>query len=76
VTTPASKTRLLEDFDRLPDELQQTIGELTHALAAARPRGVAARTLLKHAGTIDAESARQMREAIEEGCERIDSREW
>jgi hypothetical protein len=76
VTTPASKTRLLEDFDRLPDELQQTIGELTHALAEARPRGVPARSLLRHAGTLDPESARQMREAIEEDCERVEPREW
>lgn len=75
MTAPA-KTQLLADFERLPAELQRTIGELTHALAASRPRGVAARSLLKHAGVLDQESARQMREAIEEGCEQVDPREW
>ena len=76
MTAPASKTQLLEDFERLPANLQKTIGELTHALAVARPRGVPARSLLKHAGVLDAEAARQMREAIEEGCEQVDSRDW
>jgi hypothetical protein len=28
------------------------------------------------AGTLDDESARQMREVIEEGCERVDLDEW
>ena len=76
MTVPATKSRLIEDFERLPDDLQKTIGELTHALAEARPRGVPARSLLKHAGVLDADSARQMREAIEEGCEQVDPREW
>jgi hypothetical protein len=76
MTATASKTQLLEDFERLPDDLQKTIGELTHALATVRPRGVPLRSLLKYAGTIDPESAREMSEAIEEGCERVDPRDW
>jgi hypothetical protein len=42
----------------------------------AAPRGVPGRDLLRFAGTIDAESARAMEEAIEEGCERVDLEEW
>ncbi|MBP7588817.1 MAG: hypothetical protein KBA72_12770 [Thermoanaerobaculia bacterium] len=76
MTAPATKTQLLEDFERLPADLQRTIGELTHALAVSRPRGVPARSLLKHAGVLDPDSARQMREAIEEGCEQVDPRDW
>ena len=76
MTVPATKARLLEDFERLPADLQKTIGELTHALAVTRPRGVPARSLLKHEGVLAPESARQMREAIEEGCEQVDPREW
>ncbi len=76
MSAPATKTMLLEDFGRLPADLQKTIGDLTHALAAARPRGVPARSLLKHAGVLGADAARQMREAIEDGCERVDPRDW
>lgn len=76
MTATASKTQLLEDFERLPDDLQKTIGELTHALASASSRGVPLRSLLKHAGVLDPESAREMREAIADGCERVDPRDW
>ena len=76
MTPTARKSQLLEDFDRLPPELQKTVQELTPALASGRTGGVPAASLLKHAGALDPESARQMREAIEEGCERIDPREW
>jgi len=37
---------------------------------------VPGRDPLRFAGTIDADSAREMEEAIEEGCERIDPEEW
>lgn len=76
MTPTALKDRLLEDFDRLSPDLQKTIQELTHALASAGSRGVPARALLRHAGTIDTESAREMREAIGEGCEGVDPSEW
>lgn len=72
MTAPASKTKLLEDFERLPDELQKTIGDLTHALAATRQRGTPVQELLKHAGVLDPESAREILVAIEGGCERVD----
>jgi len=34
------------------------------------------RDLLRFAGAIDAQSVRGMEEAIEDGCERIDTEEW
>jgi len=40
------------------------------------PKGVSGRDLLRFAGILDAESAREMEEAIEEGCERVDLDEW
>ena len=61
--SPALKTQLLEDFERLPAEMQKTIQDLTHALAASRPRGVPLGWLLDQVGVLDAESAREMREA-------------
>lgn len=41
-----------------------------------RPPGVPGRELLDLAGTLSDEDARQMLEAIEEGCEQVDPNEW
>jgi hypothetical protein len=41
-----------------------------------RPRSAAGKDLQHLAGTISAEDAGQMREAIEQGCEQVDEREW
>jgi hypothetical protein len=40
------------------------------------PRGASADDLLRVAGTLDDKSAREMMQAIEEGCERVDFDEW
>jgi len=70
------KERLLEDFESLPTEMQRRVGEFAHALVLTKPQGTPARELLAFAGTMDPESAREIREAIEEGCERVDLDEW
>jgi hypothetical protein len=41
-----------------------------------RPRSAAGKDLRYLAGTISPEDASQMREAIEQGCEQVDEREW
>lgn len=75
-TTQDLKEQLLDDFERLPAEMQRKVGEFAHALVLTTPRGTPARQLLPLVGTLDPESAREMREAIEEGCERVDMNEW
>jgi hypothetical protein len=72
----ALKQRLIEDFERLSPEQQQRVQEFAHALAGSRPRSVPARSLLKYAGMLDPESAREMRQAIEEAFERVEPDEW
>jgi hypothetical protein len=44
--------------------------------AAERPRSAAGKDLRHLAGTISPEDAGQMREAIEQGCERVGEHEW
>jgi hypothetical protein len=46
----------------------------THA--APLPRGASIDDLLSVAGTLDDQAAREMMQAIEEGCERVDLDEW
>jgi len=73
---PAIREQILSDLDRLSPEQQKRAAELIHGLVTPLPKGASIDDLLKVAGTLDEESAREMREAIEEGCERVDLDEW
>jgi len=66
----------LNDLDRLSPEQQKRAAELVHRLVVPLPKGASIEDLLEVAGTLDSESAREMMEAIEEGCERVDLDEW
>ena len=72
---PAIKEQILDDLEQLSPEEQRRAGELVHRLVTG-PKGMPIEELESVSGTLDAESAREMREAIEEGCERIDWNEW
>jgi hypothetical protein len=68
--------KVIEQLRTLPQELQWRVLEFTRALAQSTPRGVPGRQLQYLAGTISAEDAELMREAIERGCEQVDANEW
>ena len=76
VVMPTIREQILNDLDRLSAENQERAATLVHSLVAALPKGASAEDLLQVAGTLDAESAREMMEAIEDGCERVDLDEW
>jgi hypothetical protein len=76
MVTAAIKDQILGDLDRLSPEQQRQAAELVRALVSPPPKGASIEELMTLAGTLDDESARQMREAIEEGCERVDLDEW
>lgn len=73
---PAIREQILNDLDRLSPEQQRRAAELVHGLVSALPTGAPGRSLLRFSGTLDDESAREMTQAIEEGCERVDLDEW
>ena len=62
----------------LPNDLQRQVLVFVDTLQtqASSRRGVSGKLLLKFAGTISANDLRGMGEAIEAGCERVDSSEW
>jgi hypothetical protein len=72
VVNLAVKEQILNDLDRLSPEQQKRAAELVHGLVSPLPQGTAGKDLLRFAGILDAEAARQMMEAIEEGCGRVD----
>ena len=72
---PKGKRQILADLERLLPARQERAGELVHALVD-EPKGTPLADLLPFVGTLDAQSAREMQEAIEEECERVDPERW
>ena len=71
----AIREKLLEQVDVLPYDLQRRVLDFAQALVMSAPKGVPGKELLKFSGVISKEDARQMLEAVEEGCEKVDD-EW
>lgn len=61
----------MKDLNRQSPEQQKRAEERVKGLASSLPKGASIEDLLKVAGTLDDESAREMMEAIEEGCEQV-----
>lgn len=75
---PSIRQQILDDFDLLSPELQRRARELVHGLAvsASRPEGTAGKELLRFAGLLDEDAAREMERTIEESCDRVDLDAW
>ena len=69
-----------EVFERLkvmPQSLQQQVLEFTRTLTdSTNVKGVSGSQLLRFAGTIPLDDLNLMSEAINSGCEQVDSNEW
>ena len=73
---PSITQEIVERLHLLPASQQQLVLAVVKSLASQRPQGVPAQDLLPLSGSITAEDARQMMNAIEEGCERVDANAW
>ena len=71
----AIQSDLLKEVEQLSPLLQRKVVEYAHSLAGSVPRGTPGDQLLRFAGTMTEEEAKEMMEAIED-CERIDPNEW
>jgi hypothetical protein len=67
---------VLEHLKGMPQELQRRVLHFTRALAQSTPRGAPGRQLLRFAGSIPLDDVNLMSEAIERGCEQVDTGEW
>jgi hypothetical protein len=65
-----------ERLAHLEPAQQRAVLDYANALAASPRWGVPGSALLQFAGTMDPEVAREIAEAIEEGCERVDPNGW
>ena len=63
------KKELLEQIEKLTPEQQQEVLDFTMELSGELPEGTPIKEFLKFAGTIPLEDLKEMKQAIEEGCE-------
>ena len=76
MVSPVIRDKLLEQLDQLSLPQQRKVLDFADALVQAKPRGVPGKELAQYIGLIDEQSLREMQEAIEEHCGRIDPDEW
>ncbi|MGB6063305.1 MAG: hypothetical protein WBG50_00755 [Desulfomonilaceae bacterium] len=65
--------KVLEELKFLPQVLQRRVLEFALARAQSAPRGLPGRQLLRFAGSVSLDDIRSMSEAIERGCEQVDT---
>jgi divalent metal cation (Fe/Co/Zn/Cd) transporter len=70
------QSELLKQLEQLSLAKQWKVLGFARTLADAGPRGVPGTELLDLCGSLPAEDAQEMIQAIEEECERIDPNEW
>ena len=67
---------IAKQVELLPPPMQEQVLRYVESLTQSAPVGVRGVEMLAVAGILDPVSSREMREAIEDGCERIDCSEW
>ena len=72
----AIKTKVIEQLDTLPENLQRQVLEFVQALQVFVRQGVPGKQLLQFAGAIPLDDLESMRQTIESGCEKVDLNEW
>ena len=70
------RNELLKQVEQLSAELQRKVLDFAVALVQSEPKGTPGKELLRFAGLLDSEDAREMIDAIEKGCEQVDTNEW
>jgi hypothetical protein len=70
------KKEIVERLDSLAIDEQRRVLDFTRNLAEGKIEGVAGRDLIRFAGTIEKSDLVVMERVIEEGCEKVDMREW
>ena len=69
-------SEIAKKIKSLPDNLQRQVLIFVDALQVSFMRGTPGKLLLEFAGTISPDDLSLMKQAIESGCEQVDSSEW
>ncbi len=68
--------QVVRQLQCLPEDKQRRVLEFAQSLAEIVPEGIPGDRLLQFAGSIPSDDLRLINEAIENGCEQVDSNEW
>ena len=63
-------------LEKLSPDLQERVLRFVSSLGSAASKGQHGATLIQFAGSFSHDSAREVVQAIEEGCERVDALDW
>jgi len=74
--TSSVKKEILVHLEKLPEPLQRQVLGYIHRLESKTTPGKPGRNILGFAGAIPADDLKSMAEAIEHGCEKVDTDEW
>ncbi len=69
-------TDIMKKLELLPLSMKLKVKEYIYVLEKNIPQKGNAVNLKNHYGSIDNESAEEMKKAIEEGCEKVDVENW
>ena len=69
-------SKVVEQMEMLPSDLQQMVLEFVQSLQASPLRGTPGKQLLQFAGFIPVDELDLMSSAIVAGCEQVDLNEW
>ncbi len=64
---------VIEQLRTMPQHLQSQVLEFARMLVNTEVKGTSGQQLLRFAGSIPADDIQLIREAIEQGCEQVDS---
>jgi hypothetical protein len=70
------RQEIAKRVEQLPPDMQQQVLRFVASLAASPPSGENGAALRQFSYSLDAVSAQQMTQAIDEECERVDAGEW
>ncbi len=76
MTAQTIESAIYEQLEKLPLEQRRQVLEFVRSLTAPQIQGVPGRSLLRFAGAIDRADLQALKQAIEEGCERINPNDW
>jgi hypothetical protein len=70
------RQEIAKRVEKLPPDMQQQVLRFVASLASCAPAGENGAALRQFSSSLDAISAQQMTQAIEDECERVDAGEW
>jgi acetolactate synthase small subunit len=76
ILTMDVRAEIAERVARLSPLMQEQVLLFVSSLEASTPKGENGAALRRFAGSLDDVSAREMIQAIEEECERVDAGQW